>query len=388
MLALRAGGLVLPGYPAPVPGVIVVDPDRGTVAEVGPDVREPAGSEVIVLEEAVIGPGLIDCHSHIGLVEMGGGDMGDDLNELTGPLMPQVRAIDGVNWYDPAFERAVSGGVTAVGVLPGPGNVVGGQAVAIHTWGRPGERVLKHPAGMKCALGELPKRAAGRRGGSPQTKMAAVALLRQSMCGGREYARGTASGGRAPGRRDLAAEAWIPVLNGDIPLRVHAYRAAEIEQALGVAREFGVRMVLEHAPESPRLADELAERNVPVVCNPYFTSPSRREQMAAGPDLPALLVSAGIAVAISTNHPEISAWSLRHAAGTSLRYGMSWRDAIAAITETPARILGINGVTGSLAAGKYADIVVWDGDPLDWRTKPLAVFIRGRRVWGGAGSAR
>jgi len=383
MLALLPAGLILPGCSSPQPRALLLEEESGVIAGIVSAGEVPSHSKVHQLPGVVISPGLIDPHTHLGLLETGGGEMGDDSNETIKPVAPELRALEGVFYRDPAFDLALSGGLTSVGVLPGPHCVVGGQAAALRTWGEsPATMVLNPYAGMKCAVGEQPRHQAPGTTRTPQTKMVVMALLRGALQEGRlQLERGRT----AAQRRDLGAEAWAPVLERRVPLRVHVHRAGEIDLLLQLAREFDLRLALEHGTEAGQLAGELATAGVAVVCNPYFRSPGRREEMEPDPQMPGVLARAGVTVALCTNHPERPVNSLRQAAGLALRHGMTWEQAMDSVTINPARILGVDHRLGSLAEGKEADMVLWNGDPLCWRSRPLGVLVRGRLVWGELG---
>ncbi len=374
-VALVSRRIAFPGLEGPGEGAILIDGGSGKILEAGPGVSIPSSATVHDLGDQLVTPGLIDCHSHVGLIESGGGEAGDDANEGAGQLMPGLRALDGVNHLDRVFPLAIEGGVTAVGILPGPANVVGGAGCALWTGGESlEERIIERHVGMKCALGEAPRKAEAPS--SPQTKMAVMALLRQSIADARAHREP-----KSDERRDLGAEGWNPVFEGRVPIRIHAHRASEIALALALAREFGLALVIEHGTEAVTMAEELVRDRVPVVCNPFFKSPASREELGIDPHQPARLARAGVLVAVSANHPELPLSSLAHLACLARQHGLSWREALESVTSRPAEILRIADRTGALARGLRADLAIWRQDPLEGFARPSAVWVNGRVAW-------
>jgi len=374
MLAFVSNKVWFPKNEYPVSGSVIVDEITGKIIDAGTNVKIPADAVVKQLGDIYITPGLIDCHTHMGLTGPGG-DPVTDFNEPFDPVSPQLRAVDATDYLCADFERAVEGGVTSVAILPGCYCVVGGQACAMWTWGRTySDRIISENIGMKCAMGIRPRMAADASNISPKTKMAVTAMLRESLNRGCKYRENP-----SPPYRNLADEAWESVLSGKTPLRVHAHRATEIEKAIKIADEYGIRLVIEHGSESLKLKDELLQRNIPiVVTNTYFRVPQTREETQITPQLPSEMIKAGLTVAISTNYPEITILSLVQLAGLCIKHGISYRQAMDSITVNPAKIMGIQEITGSIEAGKSADLVFWDKDPFEWDAKAVGVMIRGR----------
>jgi imidazolonepropionase-like amidohydrolase len=278
-----------------------------------------------------------------------------------------------------AFSDAANSGLSMVAVLPGPYGVVGGQVGAMLTWSpEPDGRILKENIGMKCAMGIRPRMAADAANTSPKTKMAILALIRESIL------RAQRAIPTLETRRDLACEGWAPVINGKAPLRVHAYRASEMASAIDLGDHFGLQLVFEHGAEAIAIKDALVQRDIPVVCtNTFYHVPSTREETAITPDLPAQMIQAGIKVALSTNFPEVAIGALTQYAGQCLKYGITWKQAIDSITRIPAEVMGLDHETGSIKSGKRADLSIWDGNPLDWRSNNVAIMIGGVLAPGG-----
>lgn len=258
---------------------IVVMGDDGKIAAVGgeSEVQIPEGAEIIDAAGKVITPGFIDAHTHVGIGELAVGREGADTNEGSDPITPQVRAIDATYPGDLAFADAVSAGVTAVNVMPGSGNVIGGLAVLLKTHGlRIDDMVIKHPTGLKAAMGENPKKSHGDKK-MPSTRMGIAALMRENLVNASNYlAKRDAShlqnDPTKPFERDLKMEVIGMVLRKEIPMRWHAHRSDDILTALRIRDEFGFDMVLDHATEAHLLADELVKRNIPAVVGPTLTA--------------------------------------------------------------------------------------------------------------------
>lgn len=377
MLAFVSNKIWFPQNEDPVKGSVVVNDVTGKIVDAGANVKIPAGAIIKKLEDVYVTPGFIDCHTHMGLIGPGG-DPITDFNEPFNPVSPQLRAIDATDYLCTDFEKAVEGGVTSVAVLPGCYCVVGGQACAMWTWGATySDRIICENIGMKCAMGIRPRMAADAANSSPKTKMAIIALLRESLNRGCAYKK------EPPSYRNLADEAWESILTKETPLRVHAYRATDIANAIRLADEYDIRLVLEHGSEALKLKNEIIERNIPIVItNTYFRVPQTREETQITSLLPSKMIKAGLTVAISTNYPEITILSLSQLAGLCLKHGTSYKQAMDSITINPARIMGIQTITGSLEAGKFADIVFWNKDPLVWDAKAIGVMIRGKFVPG------
>ena len=299
----------------------------------GRGVRVPDGAERVDATGKVVLPGLVDVHVHLGVHEESEGWAGQDTNELTDPVTPQVRALDAINPADLGFADALAGGVLTVNVNPGSGNPIGGQAAAIRTAGRTvDEMVLRAPSGMKSALGENPKRVYGERKQLPSTRLGTAAVIRDALVKAANYlAKPTAATTRRPsgtcaGRRS----AWS--FEGEIPWRQHCHRADDIATALRLADEFGYRLVIDHGTEAVLLADRLAERGVPVLIGPLLTSRSKVELPNRSLANPGRLAAAGVELAIITDHPVVPVHLLHVQAALAVREGLDPAAALRAVT--------------------------------------------------------
>jgi imidazolonepropionase-like amidohydrolase len=325
-------------------------------------------------------PGFIDAHSHLGVSEEGEGHAASDTNELTDPNGARLRALDGINPVERGFSDALSGGVTAVVVKPGSGNPIGGQTVAIKTWGRiVDEMVLKSPASVKSALGENPKRVYGEKKQLPSTRLGVAAVIRDAFRKAQDYQlkQERAAEKGDPFERDGTSEVLVRVLSGELPWSQHTHRADDIATAIRLADEFGYRLIVNHATEGFLLADVLAERGIPCVVGPMFTTRSKVELRERSLANPGRLANAGVLVALTTDHPVVPINFLVHQATLAVKEGMSREDALRAITVNPARIMGVDGRVGALEPGLDGDLVIWDGDPLDVMSRALQVYVGG-----------
>jgi imidazolonepropionase-like amidohydrolase len=371
---------------------------QGRIEEVGTDVEIPADAEVYDVAGKVVMPGLIDAHCHVGLFADGIGSEHSDGNEMTDPITPHLRALDALNPGDPAFKELLEAGVTTVLTGPGSANLVGGQWICVKTVPKPtvDEMILLEPAGMKMALGENPKRVYGGQKKTPSTRMGNAAALRTALVEAQNYvdkwhryeadqadyeARVQAgdSDVKAPTvpERDLKMEALAKVLRREMKARVHAHRADDMLTAVRIAEEFGLDLTLEHATEGYKIADLLAAKGIPVTAGPILFSRVKYELKDMTPENPGLMAKAGVKVAIQTD--EMSAVKyLSINAALAVREGMPEEEALKAITINPAEIVGVGDRVGSIEVGKDADLVVYSGHPLDYRSQVELVFVDGK----------
>ena len=360
--------------------------EGGTIKAVGPMSALPReDGPVLDAEGGHILPGFVDAHCHLGMCGNALGFEGDDVNEMTDPCTPQLRAIDGFNPLDRCLEEAREGGVTTVLTGPGSANPIAGQFLAIKTNGRwVDQMVLKAPAAMKFAMGENPKGVYNERKESPMTRMATASIIRENLSKALEYRDKQEKAGEDPEEDmpdfDAKLEALLPVVNGLLPAHFHAHRADDIATAVRIAKEFGLRYVIVHGTEGHLVARQLAEEGAAVITGPNLSDRSKPELANLTLENTALLAKAGVKVAICTDHPEIPIQYLPQCAALAVRGGMEEEAALAAITRSAAEIAGIGDRVGTLTPGKDADVVVSKGHPFDWRSSVSAVFINGERV--------
>ena len=355
----------------------------GKIAAIGGGLTAPADAAVFDADGLEVYPGFVDAHTHIGLDGYGIGYEGCDYNEMNDIWTPQLRAIDGINPRDPSLADARRAGVTCVCTGPGSANVLGGTFLAMKTVGdRVDKMVVRDPVAMKCAFGENPKRC--YRDKCDSTRMSTAAFLRGALMQARDYgARKQAANGditKMPAYNQKL-EALLPVLAREIPLKAHAHQANDIFTALRIAREFNLRLTLEHVTEGHLIADELAgEKDVPMAVGPSLTFASKFELQNKSWSTPAVLTAAGCHVSIITDNSVIPQQYLPLCAGMAIKAGMDPFDALKAITLNPAEHIGVADRVGSLEVGKDADVVITNGCPFEVMTEVKAVFIDGARI--------
>ena len=358
----------------------------GKITAIGSDLDAPADAAVFDADGLEVYPGFVDAHTHIGLDGYGIGYEGCDYNEMNDIWTPQLRAIDGINPRDPSLGDARRAGVTCVCTGPGSANVLGGTFLAMKTVGdRVDNMVVRDPVAMKCAFGENPKRC--YRDKCDSTRMSTAAFLRGALMQARDYgARKQAANGdvtKMPAYNQKL-EALLPVLAREIPLKAHAHQANDIFTALRIAREFNLRLTLEHVTEGHLIVDELAkEKDVPMAVGPSLTFASKYELQNKSWATPGVLAKAGCHVSIITDNSVIPQQYLPLCAGMAIKAGMDPFDALKAITLNPAEHIGVADRVGSLEIGKDADVVITAGSPFEVMTPVKAVFIDGNRVDNG-----
>lgn len=385
MLLIKNGTIKTMAGPDIPNGQLLID--GGKIIAVGETVDAPADVPVFDAAGCLVTPGFVDGHCHIGMMEETIGWAGNDTNEITDPVTPQMRAIDGFNPFDEAIAEAAAAGVTCAVTGPGSANVIGGTFMAVKLAGkRVDSMVLRHPVAMKIAFGENPRRCYGSDKKMPQTRMGVAALLRQTLYKAKIYdEKWTAYEADPSGERpefDLGLEALRPVMQKKIPLKAHAHRSDDIFTALRIAKEFGLGLTLDHCTDGSLIADELAKEGRGVLIGPTFGNKSKIELKNKSFKTPADMAAAGIETAIITDAPVIPLCHLPLCAGLAIKSGLPEEEAWRAITINPARITGIADRVGSLEVGKDADIAIFRGNPLtdiDYTT--TATIINGEIVY-------
>ncbi len=343
-------------------GCILID-DAGKIAQIASDIAVPEGAQVLDAGGRLVTPGCVEAHCHIGLQDAGIRWEGADYNESSDPITPQMRAIDSIYPQDEAFRNAIRGGVTTACTGPGSANVVGGTFAVIKLYGkRVDDMIVKAPAAMKCALGENPKSVYGQNKKSPKTRMASAALLRELLFKSKEYCQ-EKDAGKNP-KFDMKLEAMLPVMRCEIPLKCHAHRADDILTSIRIAKEFGVKLTLDHCTDGACISDILANEGYSAIVGPAMTFKTKPELASKSFVAPGLLHKAGIHICITTDAPVTTLEYLPLCAGLAASEGLPMEEAWKAITINPAEVLGIADRVGSLEVGKDADIVIWTADPL------------------------
>lgn len=360
-------------------GVVLVD--AGKILQVGSDIDLPEQAEIIDATGKFVMPGLIDAHSHVGMMEEIYRIEGDDTNETADPITPHLRAIDAVNPADLGFRDALAGGVTTVVTGPGSANIIGGEMVIMKTAGTVvDEMIIRFPAGLKCALGENPKRVYGNGNKMPVTRMSSAALLRETLVAAQTYQEKihrAAKDNSLPPERNLKMEAVGRVLKGEIPLRVHAHRADDIMTAIRIAKEFQLELIIEHCTEGHLIAPQLAAAGVKAIVGPVISNRAKVEMMNRSLATAMTLHEKGIPFAIMTDHPVVPINLLSLSASLVVKGGLPEEEALKAITINAAKLLNIDDRVGSLEPGKDADIIITDKPIFDPNHQIEKVFVNG-----------
>lgn len=353
--------------------------EDGKIAAIGLCLSVPDGCEIVDVSGLRVYPGFVEAHGHIGLDGYGIGYEGQDYNEYGDILTPQLRAIDGIKPGDYAFAEAAAAGVTCVCTGPGSSNVLGGTFAAIKTTGRRVEEMLvRADVAMKCAFGENPKRCYREKGNS--SRMSTAAKLREMLFKAKEYDRKLRAAGDDESKLppfDMKLNALLPVIRGEIPLKAHAHQADDMFTAIRIAKEFGVRLTLEHCTEGHLVADLLAAEHIPMAVGPTFGNASKYELRKKTWETPAILDKAGCTISIITDAPVTPLKYLPLCAGFAVHAGLDPFHALQAITINPARHIGIQERVGSIEVGKDADLVVMDGSCFEISTSVAHVYING-----------
>ncbi len=333
------------------------------------------GKEIIDLCGMDIYPGFIDAHCHIGMWEDGLRFEGADGNEVTDPITAHLRGLDGINPQDRCFTEAIEAGVTAVVTGPGSANPIGGTLSCIHCHGSyVDEMIIAEPIAMKMALGENPKGAYHSQKKMPETRMGTVSLIRNALYEAISYDKGNKE------NHNPKSIALLPVAKKEMAAHIHAHRTDDIFTAIRIAKEFNLNLTVVHATEGYMVAKSLAEKDVKLIIGPIMTERSKPELKNLTTKSAGILEKHGVNFAICTDHPVIPIQYLPMMAGLAVREGLSRETAIKAITATPAKILGLEDKIGSISAGKYADLAVYDGDPLSLEGRCKITFVKGEIV--------
>ncbi|QDU18367.1 amidohydrolase family protein [Urbifossiella limnaea] len=376
------------GADAPIPNAVLIVKD-GKVLYAGPAAAapaQPADPEVRDLAGAVVIPGLVDTHSHIGLFGRPGVGANADGNEMSGPVQPGVRALDSINPDDPGIRMAVAGGVTTANIMPGSGNVIGGQTLYVKLRGRTVEQMVilgRLPdgsiilGGLKMANGENPKGYGRNRSQAPFTRMKVAALQREQFVKAREYKAKRDAGEKVEPNLDL--EPLVEVLEKKRTVHFHCHRADDLMTAVRISEEFGFELVLQHATEGYRVADILAKKRIPVSLTLIDSPGGKPETIGLLEENAAVLAKAGVTVTINTDDSITESRFYLRTGAIALRGGLPEMDALRALTSNAAKLLHLDHRLGSLEKGKDADFVVLSGPPFSTYTQVLETHIDGRK---------
>ena len=357
-----------------------------TITEVGEGVPAVLEEGAIDAKGNVILPGLIDAHSHLGMIGDSLGFEGDDVNEDSDPTTPQMRAIDAIHPFDRGFEEARRNGVTSVLTGPGSANAIGGILCAIKTAGICADEMVIHPQlAMKFALGENPKSCYHQKSGGPETRMASAALIREALFKAKRYLSDLEEyendpEDNSPPEYDAKCEALLPLLRREMQAHFHAHRSDDICTAIRIAKEFNLDYRLVHCTEGHRIDSLLENERACAFLGPFFLSRSKPELANESDESPARLHKHNVPFALITDHPELPQQYLLLTAALAVKNGLDRGTALASITATPAKLLGLAHKIGSLSSGLDADFALYNGDPFDFFTQVEAVWINGQKI--------
>ncbi|MBL0171827.1 MAG: amidohydrolase family protein [Gemmatimonadaceae bacterium] len=374
------GGTVYPAVGPRIDNGTVIVRD-GKIVAVGANLAVPTGATRVDATGKWVTPGLVNAFTTLGLSESGGpqfsGGYNDTQAQVTDGISASFEAADGVNPASTMFRPSTSDGITTVGVWPS-GNWVSGRGAVMDLTGNTVSQMV-----VKRGVGMLLNFDAGAANAGARAAM--FGRLRELLVDVKQYALRKAeyegNRTRAFAAKSSQLEALLPVARGTMPLFVVAERASDIRAAVGIAKEFALRLVIVGGAEAWMVAGELATAKVPVMVGALNNIPETFDALGQRQENASLLRAAGVAVTLIGNGPgdplSFNVRNVRQEAGNAVAYGMSWDDALRAITAAPAEALGVADRVGALAVGREANIVVWDGDPFEFTTRATHVYIRG-----------
>lgn len=351
--------------------------DKGVFTQIGKDLTAGVGEDVQDLNGLYVFPGLVESHCHLGMEETAIRFEGNDVNEITDPITPNMRGIDGCNPMDETVELALKGGVTTVAAGPGSANVIGGTFFAYKTVGNCiDEMTIENPIAMKAAFGENPKRCYKDK--KIDTRMQISALLRETLAKTKEYMEKKEAGKEVA--YDQKLEAMIPVIKKELPLKCHAHRADDILTVIRIAKEYDIEVTLDHATDARCIVEQIKESGYPCICGPSFGHKTKFELANMSFETPNELYKAGILFSIITDSPVVPQQYLSLSAALAAKAGLPEYEAIKAITINPAKILGLDNRLGSIKEGKDADFVICTKNILDTTNEIKAVYVDGKKA--------
>lgn len=374
--------------------------ENGRISAVGDpgSVQIPTGATIVDAKGLTVYPGLIDPDTTLGLTEIAAEEMTNDLSEPSDEIMPHMHVYDAFHAETELIPVARLNGVTNAVVAPGTEDSVAGQDIFIQLAGRDRDAmILGRDVALAMNYGAEQRRRGGRgsRGEFPSTRMGLITQLRQSLLDAQHYEAAHAKkadakegdkpaekGSDKPSERDLKLEALLPYLHGEKPVVIGVYEGYDIESIIKVAQEFHLKVILNHVTHSQEILDEIAAWKVPVIVGPIYDFPRANERFDAVYTLPAELAKRGVKIALSSGEAggpggAHSVRNLPYSAGFAAAYGLPYEEALKAITLNVAEMFGFGDKLGSLDAGKIANVVISNGDPLDVRTDVKQVFING-----------
>lgn len=353
--------------------------DNNRIVYAGPAKEIPEQAKVIDLQGAYVTPGLIDIHAHVGTWAEVTEDI-NDANEYSEPFTPLMHALDSVDIHHFSFQHAIEGGVTTVQTGPGSANVIGGIWSILKTAGPTlSSRVLVERSGLKGALGENPKNLFGNQyQRKPMTRMAIAQILRDGFLRANSL---TPKEQDEQITQNAELRPFIEVLRGEMPLRLHCHRADDIMTSIRIAKEFNVKLHLEHCTEGHMIIDAVKASGFHATLGPYMLTPSKYETRNSTPEIAKIFEEHDIPFAIMTDHPFVPVQYLRYCATEAMRYGLDEETALKSITINAAKLVELDHRIGSLEQGKDADFVVWSHPIFTTEARVLQTYVNGKKYF-------
>jgi len=387
LVAITGGKLLTITHGTIEDGVVVLREGKIVAVGAASSTRVPKGAQVFDAHGMTVYPGLFDAETHLGLTEVEADENSNDLVEKSDEIEPQMRVVDAFHAETVRIPVNRINGVTNAIVAPAAEDSIAGQDALIQLYGRDSDTMIMTP---DIALAMNFDGAVRRRGGGtgaskfPSTRMGVASQLRQAFLDTQHYMDEQAAAGKPdhkgePPKKDLKYEALIPYLKGEKPVVFGAYESNEVEVAMGIAKEFHLKIILNHVSHAQDLLDTIASYHVPVIVGSIYDAPLANERYDAVFSLPAELQKRGVKIALSSisDGPVSDSRNLPYAAGYAVAYGLPYDEALKAITLNPAEMFGVGDKLGSLDVGKIGNVVIANGDPLDVRTSVQQVFIAG-----------
>ena len=355
--------------------------ENGKIAKVEKEIVPGPEDTVIDAAGKLVTPGFIEPHCHLGIIDADG----QDGNEMTGPIHPELRAIDAIDFHCSLFDRALEAGVTTVAVGPGSGNIMGGTFAYLKTAGATlNERIMKDEAALKMALGENPKVSYGKKGQTPSTRMGSAALMRQAFYKAKAYREKwlaheekLKNGEESTFTYDLAMHSLMRAFDGML-VKIHAHQANDILTALRVGKEFGLNLSIEHCTEGWKMIDDLKEAKAHYIIGPTVGGKSKLEVEDKRYDAPAILERAGVEFTLTTDSHVIPMEGFLSQVAVLMKHGLTEETAYKCVTIRAAKALDLADELGSIEPGKAADVVIWESEPFKAGGRPRTVLINGK----------
>lgn len=361
----------------------------GKITAVGPAASTPvpSGAKVFDAKGMTVYPGLFDAETNLGLIEVGSDEASNDKAETADEIEPHMHVADAFHAETVRIPVERLNGITNAIVAPGSADSISGQDAAIQLWGQGRDQmILVRDIALAMNFEGSVRRKGEGKSKFPSTRMGLATQLRQTFLDAEAYeaeqqaATKPEHKGPAP-KRDLKLEALLPYLHGQKPVVLAARDGYEVEVAMQLAREFHLKVILNHITHAQDVLDEIASYHVPVIVGPIYDAPLANERYDAVYSLPAELARRGVLIALSSSGAGMGqSRNLPYAAGYAVAYGLPYDEALKAITLNPAKMFGLDNELGSLDVGKTGNVVIANGDPLDVRTAVKQVFISGTPI--------